>query len=320
MLLLLAGALALWLVRVGLRPLVHIADTADAVASATSIVGSTFAVATRSRGLGRALNSAFDARATSEHTLREFISDASHELRTPLTSIRGYAELLRAGALHGAEEGRHAAARIEHEAARMGVLVDNLLSLARLDEGRPLELADVDLTALAADAVNDARAVEPDRPITLVAPRPGLGRRRRNDVAAGAREPAGERPRSTRRRDTAVEVSVSADSTRRRIDVVDDGARHRTERARSGLRPLLARQGRPQTVQRWRSGLGLAIVAAVAAAHGGTARVEFTGGPTAGCALRRRTSGAALRPDGPSFTSGAQLGSRLAPGSTGLLG
>ena len=98
-LLLLAGALALWLVRVGLRPLVHIADTADAVASGdvdrrVDIRGG-YEVAR----LGRALNSAFDARAGSEQTLREFISDASHELRTPLTSIRGYAELLRAGAL-----------------------------------------------------------------------------------------------------------------------------------------------------------------------------------------------------------------------------
>ena len=106
--------------------------------------------------LGRALNSAFDARAASEQTLREFISDASHELRTPLTSIRGYAELLRARRV-ARSRGRseRAVARIEHEAARMGVLVDDLLALARLDEGRPLELADVDLTALAADAVND---------------------------------------------------------------------------------------------------------------------------------------------------------------------
>ena len=95
-LLLLAGALALWLVRVGLRPLVHIADTADAVAGGEVDrrvdVSGGYEVAR----LGRALNSAFDARAASEQTLREFISDASHELRTPLTSIRGYAELLRA--------------------------------------------------------------------------------------------------------------------------------------------------------------------------------------------------------------------------------
>ena len=149
----LAGVLALWLVRVGLRPLVHIADTADAVAAGDVDrrvdVSGGYEVAR----LGHALNSAFDARAASEQTLREFISDASHELRTPLTSIRGYAELLRAGALQSPEATARASARIEHEAARMGGLVDNLLSLARLDEGRPLELADVDLTALAADAV-----------------------------------------------------------------------------------------------------------------------------------------------------------------------
>ena len=125
--------------------------------------------------LGRALNSAFDARAASEQTLREFISDASHELRTPLTSIRGYAELLRTGALRGEEATTRAVTRIEHEAVRMGGLVDNLLSLARLDEGRPLELAEIDLAALAADAVTDAcrrarPADHPDRdePVHLV--------------------------------------------------------------------------------------------------------------------------------------------------------
>ena len=161
-----------WLVRVGLRPLVHIADTADAVASGDVDRRVDVAGGYEVARLGRALNSAFDARESSEQTLRAFISDASHELRTPFTSIRGYTELLQAGALTDDEAQQRALERIEHEAARMGVLVDDLLALARLDEGRPLQLADLDLAAIAADAVNDFRAVEPDRPIELVAPQP----------------------------------------------------------------------------------------------------------------------------------------------------
>ncbi len=283
-LLLMAGALAISLVRVGLRPLVHIADTADAVASGDVDRRVDVRGGYEVTRLGRAFNSAFDARAASEHTLREFISDASHELRTPLTSIRGYAELLRAGALGEDEERQRAAARIEHEAVRMGVLVDNLLSLARLDEGRPLELSDVDLTVLAADAVNDARAVEPDRPITLVVRDPVyvVGdettlRQVLANLLANARQHTSPR--------TPVEVSVSSDATTARIDVVDDGP---------GIEPGV----RGRVFDRfWRgkdgdrpsgdgSGLGLAIVAAVAAAHGGTARVADPGGGLRGAHLR----------------------------------
>ena len=226
MLLVLAGALSLRLVRVGLRPLVHIADTADAVASGevdrrVDVRGG-YEVAR----LGRALNSAFDARSASEQTLREFISDASHELRTPLTSIRGYAELLRAGALTGEEESARAASRIEHEAARMGALVDNLLSLARLDEGRPLELADVDVTALARDAVNDAQVVEPDRPIALIAGPTGARRGGRDAAAAGARESALQRPRAHAGRYRGRGAESPKPNAALGIDVVDDGAGH----------------------------------------------------------------------------------------------
>jgi two-component system OmpR family sensor kinase len=264
-LLLLAGVLALWLVRVGLRPLVHIADTADAVAAGevdrrVDVRGG-YEVAR----LGRALNSAFDARAASEQTLREFISDASHELRTPLTSIRGYAELLRAGALQGPEESARASARIEHEAARMGVLVDNLLSLARLDEGRPLELGEVDLTHLAVDAISDARAVESDRPISLIAPTPVniVGdettlRQVLANLLSNAREHTPPR--------TRVEVRVAQIPSGARLDIVDDGA---------GIGPdecirVFDRFWRG-TTSGGGSGLGLAIVAATAQAHGGRA-------------------------------------------------
>jgi two-component system OmpR family sensor kinase len=275
-LLAIAGALAWWLVRLGLHPLGDITDTADAVAAGDVDrrvdIGGGHEVAR----LGRALNSAFDARAASEQTLREFISDASHELRTPLTSIRGYAELLRAGALTGEAATSRAVSRIEHEAARMGGLVDNLLSLARLDEGRPLEPADIDLTKIAADAVADARAVEPDRPIELAATGPVriVGdettiRQLFANLLANARDhtPA----------ETAVEVRVRITPSGARIDVIDAGP---------GIDPeACARvfdrfwRGMPGgSAPSGGSGLGLAIVAAVAVAHGGKAWADAGAG------------------------------------------
>src|SRR5207247_3178255 len=127
--------------------------------------------------LGMALNtmlshieSAFEQRRRSEERLRRFVADASHELRTPLTSIRGYAELFRRGAGSRPEDLAKSLANIDAEASRMGVLVDDLLLLARLDQGRPLEREPVDLAELAAEAVDAARTLEPERPIELVAP------------------------------------------------------------------------------------------------------------------------------------------------------
>jgi two-component system OmpR family sensor kinase len=121
--------------------------------------------------LGR-LAAALQERERSEHRLRQFVADASHELRTPLTSIRGFAELYRRGGARTPAEVELLTGRIEAEATRMGVLVEDLLLLARLDQARALDITDVDLLVLAADAVHDARAREPDRPVTLI---PGNG-------------------------------------------------------------------------------------------------------------------------------------------------
>jgi len=170
--------LAARLVRVGLRPLDEIAATAGAIAAGD--LGRRVARAephTEVGRLGLALNrmlgqieAAFAERRASEARLRRFVADASHELRTPLTSIRGYAELFRRGADARPADLATTMRRIEDEAGRMGVLVDELLLLARLDQGRPLERTQVDLSSVAAAAVEEARVIEPDRPITLVAP------------------------------------------------------------------------------------------------------------------------------------------------------
>ena len=153
--------------------------------------------------LGLALNAmldrleqAFARRQESEDRLRRFLADASHELRTPLASIRGYAELFRIGAARDPADVEKAMRRIEDEAARMGVLVEDLLTLARLDEVRDPVRQPVDVAALARDAVDDARATAPDRD-DRARRRAGRRRPRRPAPAApGAGQPAAQRARA----------------------------------------------------------------------------------------------------------------------------
>ena len=163
------------LIRRGLRPLEEMARQADTIATGdlSQRVQPSDGNGEMAR-LGRALNgmlsqieAAFAQRALSEERLRSFLADASHELRTPLTSIRGYAELLRKDALGDEASRDRALARIEKEAARMGALVGDLGVLARQGEGPQPTLARVDLAAVAADVVADARTVAADRPIEL---------------------------------------------------------------------------------------------------------------------------------------------------------
>ena len=116
------------------------------------------------------IDRAFRDRARTIEQMRRFVGDASHELRTPLVSVRGYAELYRMGALQTPDEVAQAMDRIEKEAIRMGGLVEDLLALARLDEAKPLELAEVDLVPLARDAALDAMAAHPSRTVTVIAP------------------------------------------------------------------------------------------------------------------------------------------------------
>ena len=174
------AGVALWRVRAGLRPLEKMGETAGAIAAGdlTRRVEPTDEKTEVGR-LGLALNAmlaqieaAFEERRRSENRLRRFVADASHELRTPLTSIRGYAELFRRGAADRPEDLAKAMGRIEGEASRMGILVEDLLLLARMDEGRPLERDPVDLSALLTEAVEDAHAAAPDRDVEITATEP----------------------------------------------------------------------------------------------------------------------------------------------------
>jgi two-component system OmpR family sensor kinase len=291
------------IVRASLRPLVEMEHTAEAIAAGdlTRRVPDRDPRTEVGR-LAAALNSmlaqieaAFRARAASEATarrseerMRRFVADASHELRTPLTTIRGFAELYRQGATRDAGELDRLMRRIEDQAARMGLLVEDLLLLARLDQQRPLDRRPVDLLALAAEAVNDARAIAPDRPIELQlgngdggtagGPLVVLGDedRLRQVIAnlmsnALTHTPAGSpiELRAGSRRDDGRSHAA--------IEVVDHGpglTQEQTER----VFERFYRADQARTRAHGGTGLGLSIVAALVAAHGGTVEVRSVPG------------------------------------------
>jgi two-component system OmpR family sensor kinase len=272
----LAAGLALWLIRVGLRPLEGIGETAGAIAAGDlSRRVEPDDERTEVGRLGTSLNAmlaqieaAFAERRASEDRLRRFVADASHELRTPLTSIRGYAELFRRGAEARPEDLEMSMMRIEAESERMSLLVDDLLLLARLDQGRPLEREVLEVATIARDAVDGARAIEPDRPIDLDADASaetlGDAARLRQVVDnlldnARVHTPAG----------TPVHVGVGVDGDEVVVMVRDEGPGLSSEDAERAFERFF--RGDPV---RSRStggvGLGLAIAAAIVRAHDGT--------------------------------------------------
>jgi two-component system OmpR family sensor kinase len=274
--------MALWIVRFGLRPLEEMTETAGAIAAGdlTQRVrrpderGEVGRLGSALNGMLSQIEAAFAERTSSESRLRRFVADASHELRTPLTSIRGYAELLRKGALDDEDARRRAAERIEHEASRMGVLVDDLLLLARLDQGRPLERTTVDLGAVVNDAVEAARDMDTDRPISLevagdvyVA---GDAARLRQVVDNLLRNAVVHTPTGT-----PVHVVVRRDGTRAVTIVGDEGPGLDAHQA-ARLFDRFYRGSEARTGEG--TGLGLSIVAALATAHGGRAFVRSTPG------------------------------------------
>jgi two-component system, OmpR family, sensor kinase len=288
---LLALALLTWfVVKLGLKPLRQMEATAGAIAAGdlsqrVEVVDPNTEVGR----LGIALNEmlfqieqAFAQRSQSEARLRRFVADASHELRTPLTSIRGYAELFRRGAADRPEDLAKTMRRIEEEAARMGVLVDDLLLLARLDQGRPLEREPVDLTRITADAVDDARAIAPDRPIEYTPNGavvvPGDEARLRQVLANLLQNANRHTPP-----DTHVYVSVVIEEQDALIEVRDEGPGMQPEDA-ARVFERFWRVDPARTRKNGGAGLGLAIVAAIADAHGGRAEVDTE--PGKGAAFR----------------------------------
>ncbi len=300
--LLLLGAGGFVLVRRNLRPLVAVETTAEAIAAGDlsqrvpegdprTEVGS---LSRSFNAMLAQIETAFDERSASEaearaseERMRRFVGDASHELRTPLTSIRGFAELYRQGALPTSSDVDRAMNRVEGEAARMGLLVEDLLLLARLDQQRPLERAPVDLLELAGDAVQDAKAVDPTRSVRLEAVAAG-----RAPVVSGdaqrLRQVFGNLVTNSLTHTppaTPVVVRVSTTATEAVVEVVDSGPGIPVEdRARVFERFFRADTSR--TRASGGSGLGLSIVAALVGAHGGQVTVDDSPGGGATFAVR----------------------------------
>jgi two-component system OmpR family sensor kinase len=287
-----------WIVRTALLPLDRVAATATRVAdlpldrgevALAERVSPADADPTSEVGqVGAALNhllenvdTALAARHASETRVRRFVADASHELRTPLASIRGYAELTRSSAEPIPEEVSHALDRVESEAVRMTGLVDDMLLLARLDSGRPVDRSPVDLTRMVVDATSDARAAGPGHdwdldlppdPVTVLGDGPRLHQVVVNLLSnARSHTPDGTTVTASLRRtaDRMVELVVSDDgpgiSAEQLPTVFERFTRGDASRARAT----------------GSTGLGLAIVAAVVEAHGGVVDVESQPGRTA---------------------------------------
>ena len=276
------AALALWLVRLGLRPLRRIEQTAAAITAGdlSQRVGHPDPQTEIGR-VGSALNTMLDRIEDSDRRLRRFVADASHELRTPLAAVRAYAELFSRGAAARPEDLDRSMSGITREAERMSLLVDDLLLLARLDEGQPLEREPVELAELAAEAVETARAVDPGRPIDLeVHEARVLGDRARlrrvlDNLLGNVRShtPAG----------TPAHVRVSSANGSAVIEVADDGPGLPAGEAESVFRRFY-RADASRSRDSGGVGLGLSIVAAIAQAHHGA--VSAADGPNGGAVFR----------------------------------
>jgi two-component system, OmpR family, sensor kinase len=226
--------------------------------------------------------SSADKARSSEDRMRRFITDASHELRTPLTTIRGFAELYRQGA---ARDVAMLLSRIESEASRMGLLVDDLLLLARLDVQRPLEYHRLDLLALSSDAVHDAQAIAPNRAISMeVLDGPGtpevLGDEPRirqvlSNLVANALQHTPE--------SADVTVRVGTDGDDAVLEVADKGPGMSQEDA-SRVFERFYRTDSSRARTSGGTGLGLSIVDSLVQAHGGV--VTVTTAPGEGCCFR----------------------------------
>jgi two-component system OmpR family sensor kinase len=218
------------------------------------------------------------AKDQSETKLRQFVADASHELRTPLTALRGYAELYRAGGLSDEEALEQAMSRIGSESRRMGALVEDMLLLARLDQGRPLRHDPVDLSDVVNDALLDLKAVEPDRPVAAHV-EPGV-------VVSGdedrLRQVIGNLLTNVRVHTPAgapLEVALASNDGVSTLSVIDHGPGIDATHVEHVFdRFYRADAGRSR--DRGGSGLGLSIAASVAAAHRG--RIEYANTPGGG--------------------------------------
>lgn len=279
--LLVLTAVAWWVIRLGIRPIEAMTETATEITDddLTVRVPEPAAAGTEAGALARALNmmlgrieTAVDEQNRSEERLRRFVADASHELRTPVTTIRGYAELYRRGGLHDSGELDDAMRRTEQEAKRMGRLVEDMLTLAKLDQERPLDRTDVDLSRLVNDIVADASINAPDHVIgggvepslTVAGDEDRLRQVLANIIGnATIHTPAG----------TTVAIDAHRNGDTTVVEITDDGpGMEREDLARATERFYRADPSRSR--ERGGSGLGLSIADNAMHAHGGTLTIS----------------------------------------------
>jgi len=269
-------------IKVSLKPLSRVEETAQKIAAGD--LSARLPDAKPSNEVGRLTTSlntmlsrieeAFLARQSSEEKLRRFVADASHELRTPLTAIRGFAELHRQGAITGESETKEILARIEGESIRMSSLVEDLLLLARLDQGRQILRIPVEMIGTINDAVASARVVGPDHPITVISENDEIytlgDQHRIHQVIANLLTNA----RTHTPVGTPITLSVSHDLDGVRVSVTDQGL----GLSREDQEKIFERFYRADTsrvrIDGEGSGLGLSIVEAVMKAHGGSVFVS----------------------------------------------
>jgi two-component system OmpR family sensor kinase len=282
----LLAAVGWWVLRLGIRPIKQMTDAAQQIAAGDrSHRVPELAPSTEAGQLGGALNHMLDEldrsfaqQAASEDRLRRFVADASHELRTPVTTIRGYAELYRIGGLPPGDGLDEAMRRTEQEAVRMARLVDDLLTLAKLDQGRPLERRPVDLAVLAADAARDAGAVDGGRRITTELPASGHAvvdgdeDRLRQVIANVVGNALVHTPPGT-----PIELRVESSGDRARLAVADHGPGMPADVA-SRVTQRFYRADPARARHKGGSGLGMSIADAAVAAHGGAITIDSVEG------------------------------------------
>ncbi|QWW19906.1 HAMP domain-containing histidine kinase [Schaalia sp. 19OD2882] len=283
------GTAAHYLVRRSLSPLRAIESTAGKIAAGDLTQRITPKPSTTEVGsLALSLNTmltrveqSFAAREESERRIRRFVSDASHELRTPLAAISGYCELYSMGGVPQ-ERTSEVMGRIQSESTRMGALVEDLLTLARLDEGRPLEFSEVDLVKMADNAVFDLQALDPTRNVALVSlsgRRPPMAlvvRADRDRIQQVFTNIVGNAVRYTPK-GSPVEIAVGTKGQVAVVEVRDHGPGiSQQERERVFERFYRTENSRNRSLGG--SGLGLAIVAGILGAHHGQAKLSRTSG------------------------------------------
>ena len=278
--LLFIGIASRQVVKISMRPLEKIEETAEKIASGDlSARLDNFEPNTEVGRLSSSLNimlsrieESFQARTFSENKLRRFVADASHELRTPLTAIRGFAELHRQGAVPDGEKTRELIARIEKESMRMGYLVEDLLLLARLDQSREMVMAEVDLSILLREAVISAQAASPEHEISM-------------DIADGVKTHGDTdkiyqvvanllaNARAHTPSGTQIKVSAYTNKADVFVSVSDNGPGLSLEDQGRIFERFYRVDSSRQRNSQGGSGLGLSIVDAVMKAHGGSVSV-----------------------------------------------